>query len=348
MSENNSGSVAIEALVIVCRAISQLEVKNLAVASFGKEGNIQLLHDFDQPFTGKAGVRLHMINVFSNLLMADMHYYKHLCWLRANIAMDFLSKMMVKEFDAILTEEENDGRQEVRICGFWVLAWASCVRSVTFHPDRRTLFCGLDSSLKVYSWEPVIFHDALDMGWSTLDDLYIDDGKLLGCSYYQNLVSVWVENTTLIEPHGRIILPKENTRVQTKFNRQQDLTERVESPKTSDMSSDDDANDIKNIYVDKTRPMLTILKVSVSFKPSQRRESIVNKQDTIAVSLKPSHRRRLSTTKLDIECLLASGLKSGSNTPTIANFQKRVLADDAAKDDSNEKAPISAVVTKEF
>ena len=58
MSENNNGSVAIEALVTVCRAMSQLEVGNLAVASFGKEGNIQLLHDFDQPFTSEAGVKV--------------------------------------------------------------------------------------------------------------------------------------------------------------------------------------------------------------------------------------------------------------------------------------------------
>ncbi|KAI3759776.1 hypothetical protein L6452_07827 [Arctium lappa] len=58
MSENNCGNVAIEALVTVCRAMSQLEVGNLAVASFGKKGNIRLLHDFDQPFTGEAGVKM--------------------------------------------------------------------------------------------------------------------------------------------------------------------------------------------------------------------------------------------------------------------------------------------------
>ncbi|KAI3727341.1 hypothetical protein L1987_67154 [Smallanthus sonchifolius] len=58
MSENNCGGVAIEALVTVCRAMSQLEVGNMAVASFGKKGNIKLLHDFDQPFTGEAGVKM--------------------------------------------------------------------------------------------------------------------------------------------------------------------------------------------------------------------------------------------------------------------------------------------------
>lgn len=58
MSESCCGDVAIEALVTVCRAMSQLEVGNLAVASYGKEGNIRLLHDFDQSFTGEAGIKV--------------------------------------------------------------------------------------------------------------------------------------------------------------------------------------------------------------------------------------------------------------------------------------------------
>lgn len=58
MQESQCGNVAIEALVTVCRAMSQLEVGNLAVASFGKKGNIRLLHDFDQPFTGEAGIKM--------------------------------------------------------------------------------------------------------------------------------------------------------------------------------------------------------------------------------------------------------------------------------------------------
>ncbi|ONI15461.1 hypothetical protein PRUPE_3G044200 [Prunus persica] len=58
MSESCCGDVAIEALVTVCRAMSQLEMGNLAVASFGKKGNIRLLHDFDQPFTGEAGIKM--------------------------------------------------------------------------------------------------------------------------------------------------------------------------------------------------------------------------------------------------------------------------------------------------
>jgi midasin len=58
MSEGKCGQVAIEALVTVCRAMSQLEVGQFAVASFGKKGNVRGLHDFDQIFNSEAGVKV--------------------------------------------------------------------------------------------------------------------------------------------------------------------------------------------------------------------------------------------------------------------------------------------------
>lgn len=58
MKEGQCGNFAIEALVTVCRAMSQLEVGNLAVASFGQQGNIRLLHDFDHPFSPEAGIKV--------------------------------------------------------------------------------------------------------------------------------------------------------------------------------------------------------------------------------------------------------------------------------------------------
>nr|XP_043619246.1 katanin p80 WD40 repeat-containing subunit B1 homolog KTN80.1-like [Erigeron canadensis] len=258
---------------------------------------------------------------------------------------------------------------------------ATGVRSITFHPDGKSVFCGLDSSLKVYSWEPVICHDSVDMGWSTLGDLCIDDGKLLGCSYYQNSVAIWVADTTLIEPHGRSILAEGKTSVQTKLKPQQDPTERVSGPRRSTMSSDDDTKDIKNIYVDCVTPVAsrklpTLLNlqnpkeidnlatrkpvlvpkaigqnIDNSAKDSSKKEFIINEQDTTAVSLRPSHRRRPSITKLDTEgmsIIPESGLYSGSDTATVANFQKRLFVDDAAKGSPMEEAPISTCVTKEI
>jgi len=52
--------------------------------------------------------------------------------------------------------------------------------------------------LKVYSWEPVKCHDSVEMGWSTLSDLCIHDGKLVGGAYYQNYVGVWVADVSVL------------------------------------------------------------------------------------------------------------------------------------------------------
>ncbi|KAG0474308.1 hypothetical protein HPP92_013994 [Vanilla planifolia] len=55
----------------------------------------------------------------------------------------------------------------------------SGVRSMTFNPDGRTLLCGLYESLKVFSWEPVRCHDAVDVGWSKLLDMNVQEGNYL-------------------------------------------------------------------------------------------------------------------------------------------------------------------------
>lgn len=35
------------------------------------------------------------------------------------------------------------------------------------------------------------------MGWSTLGDLCIDDGKLLGGAYHENTVAVWIADVSV-------------------------------------------------------------------------------------------------------------------------------------------------------
>ncbi|KAL5763597.1 hypothetical protein ACOSP7_019861 [Xanthoceras sorbifolium] len=76
------------------------------------------------------------------------------------------------------------------------------VRCLTFNPDGRNLLCGLHESLKVFSWEPIRCHDAVDVGWSRLSDLNVHEGKLLGCSYNQSCVGVWVVDISRIEPYA--------------------------------------------------------------------------------------------------------------------------------------------------
>ncbi|XP_020530997.1 LOW QUALITY PROTEIN: midasin [Amborella trichopoda] len=63
MSESGCGHFALKALITVCRAMSQLDVGQMAVASFGGEGNARLIHNFDRPFTSESGTQ--MISNFS-------------------------------------------------------------------------------------------------------------------------------------------------------------------------------------------------------------------------------------------------------------------------------------------
>lgn len=76
------------------------------------------------------------------------------------------------------------------------------VRCMTFNPDGRTLLCGLQENLKVLSWEPIRSHDTVDVGWSKLSDMNVHEGKLLGCSYNQSCVGVWVVDISRIEPYA--------------------------------------------------------------------------------------------------------------------------------------------------
>ncbi|KAK7310078.1 hypothetical protein RJT34_07315 [Clitoria ternatea] len=56
--------------------------------------------------------------------------------------------------------------------------------------------------VEVFSWEPIQCHDMVDMGWSRLSDLNVHEGKLLGCSYNQSCVGVWVVDILHIEPYA--------------------------------------------------------------------------------------------------------------------------------------------------
>ncbi|KAG4129298.1 hypothetical protein ERO13_D09G071100v2 [Gossypium hirsutum] len=131
---------------------------------------------------------------------------------------------------------------------------AKGARSVTFHPDGKTLFCGSDDGFKVYSWEPIVCHNSADMGWSTLGDLCINKGKLLGCSYYRNSVGVWIADIAHIVPYGQ----KDHMEKAGNFMRST-LGSRPLSP-------DYETKEIKNIYVDTAGGYPVVMQKDVSLK----------------------------------------------------------------------------------
>ncbi|KAI8073967.1 hypothetical protein BC940DRAFT_267177 [Gongronella butleri] len=56
MAENHSVQLAYEALSLISKAMSQLEVGDISITSFGEA--VRLLHPFDQPFTSESGAQV--------------------------------------------------------------------------------------------------------------------------------------------------------------------------------------------------------------------------------------------------------------------------------------------------
>ena len=54
MSESKSVNLAFETVALISRALTQLEVGQISIVSFGE--STRLLHPFEQPFTSEAGV----------------------------------------------------------------------------------------------------------------------------------------------------------------------------------------------------------------------------------------------------------------------------------------------------
>ncbi|KAH9616193.1 hypothetical protein KSS87_018482 [Heliosperma pusillum] len=83
----------------------------------------------------------------------------------------------------------------------FLLATGSSDKTVKFW-DLETFELIGSAGPEVYSWEPIRCHDTVDVGWSKLSDLNIHEGKLLGCSYNQSCVGVWVVDISRIEPYS--------------------------------------------------------------------------------------------------------------------------------------------------
>jgi len=58
MAETGCSGFAVEALTLICRAMSRLDVGELGVVSFGGSGGAEPLHNLDKPFTEADGVRI--------------------------------------------------------------------------------------------------------------------------------------------------------------------------------------------------------------------------------------------------------------------------------------------------
>ncbi|XP_077231381.1 katanin p80 WD40 repeat-containing subunit B1 homolog KTN80.4-like isoform X2 [Tasmannia lanceolata] len=181
----------------------------------------------------------------------------------------------------------------------------SGVRSMTFNPDGRTLLCGLHESLKVFSWEPIRCHDTVDLGWSRLSDLNIHEGKLLGCSYNQSCVGVWVVDISRIEPYAIASVARSNGHPESKSTSSGNLSVQMDSSVKASMGRLS-VSQISDPIVKETKPRPSVSQISDPIvkdtKPVTSTSSVPNTPQRIGLSSGPKRAapKAQSTTNLHI------------------------------------------------
>jgi midasin (ATPase involved in ribosome maturation) len=65
MADNHAGQLACEAMTLIAKALSQLEVGELSIANFGE--SIKILHPFEQPFSNQAGANVRFTRFFARV-----------------------------------------------------------------------------------------------------------------------------------------------------------------------------------------------------------------------------------------------------------------------------------------
>ncbi|XP_066288436.1 katanin p80 WD40 repeat-containing subunit B1-like isoform X4 [Branchiostoma lanceolatum] len=81
-------------------------------------------------------------------------------------------------------------------------AESGAIRCIFFHPDGKCLFGGSQDALRVFAWEPGRCLDAFSMGWGKVADISVASSQLIGASFSQTNVSVYIVdlNTVTCSP----------------------------------------------------------------------------------------------------------------------------------------------------
>mmetsp|Transcript_41595 Transcript_41595/g.98614 ORF Transcript_41595/g.98614 Transcript_41595/m.98614 type:complete len:687 (-) Transcript_41595:207-2267(-) len=75
-------------------------------------------------------------------------------------------------------------------------------RAIHFPQDGSSILVAQQDGLRVYGWEPAKQFDFVDVAWTKVADLSLHEGKLIGCSFNQTFVGVWVVDLTRVKPFG--------------------------------------------------------------------------------------------------------------------------------------------------
>ncbi|XP_033113143.1 katanin p80 WD40 repeat-containing subunit B1-like isoform X1 [Anneissia japonica] len=82
---------------------------------------------------------------------------------------------------------------------------SSGIRSICFHPEGNHIFTGSQDMLRVYSWEPVQCFDSVYMGWGKVADMAVSSQQIIGASFNQTNVAVYVADLSKINTTTGVI-----------------------------------------------------------------------------------------------------------------------------------------------
>ncbi|KAH0866430.1 hypothetical protein HID58_083641, partial [Brassica napus] len=209
---------------------------------------------------------------------------------------------------------------------------ATGVRSIAFHPDGQTLFCGLDDGLKVYSWEPVICRDSVDMGWSTLGDMCINENKFVGCSYYRNSVGIWVSDISKLEPYGAGSEDENECMVKRFSALDEQASERMKSGSrgSGNLKAAIRKSEKQNAD-DKSSRMHSVVDSDSGEESSHSRsESVASSKNSPGMMLRPAHVRK-TLAKFEESASVHSGTRKKSSQDVEEETQTRNAEDSTIK-----------------
>eukprot|EP00058_Branchiostoma_floridae_P017362 XP_002602850.1 hypothetical protein BRAFLDRAFT_128944 [Branchiostoma floridae] len=119
-------------------------------------------------------------------------------------------------------------------------AESGAIRCIFFHPDGKCLFGGSQDALRVFAWEPGRCLDAFSMGWGKVADISVASSQLIGASFSQTNVSVYIVDLNVTSGRRTFITERPPTSSTKKASEMK--TEPEEEPTASNEPEDDSSN----------------------------------------------------------------------------------------------------------
>jgi len=154
------------------------------IASAGEEGHVKL-------WDLRAGKLLNEFKMGS-APVTDVEFHPHEFLLAGGCKDRSVSFWDLEKFQCIGNSERETGP----------------IKCIYFHPEGDCLFTGTQDNLNVHGWEPSRSFDTLYMNWGRVSDIAVASQQLIGASYLNAHVSIFVVDLKKVQPFCGVNIPE--------------------------------------------------------------------------------------------------------------------------------------------